>query len=89
MAWTINWEEKAFKELKKLDHSIQKKILKFLNERIANLENPRAFGKPLSYDKVGLWRYRVEDFRIVCRMDDDSVVILVVQAGHRKEVYEE
>lgn len=88
MAWTINWEEKAVKELKKLDRSIQKKILKFLNTRIVNLEDPRVSGKPLSYDKHGLWRYRLEDFRIMCRIDDAEIVILVIQVGHRKEVYD-
>ena len=88
MAWAIEWEEKALKELKKLDKTIQKKILKFLNTRIAKLENPRTSGKSLSYDKYGLWRYRLEDFRIVCRIDDAEITILVVQVGHRKEIYD-
>lgn len=88
MVWTIEWEEKAKKEFKKLDHSIQKKILKFLIKRIAKLENPRVFGKSLSYEKFGLWRYRIEDFRIICSIDDGAIVILVVQVGHRKEIYD-
>lgn len=88
MAWVINWEERALKELKKLDKSIQKKILKFLTTRIANLKDPRVSGKPLSYDKHGLWRYRLEDFRIICSIDDHEVIILIVQVGHRKKVYE-
>lgn len=88
MVWVINWEEKALKELKKLDKPVQLKILKFLNKRVAALENPRVSGKPLSYEKYGLWRYRLEDYRIICRIDDAEVVILVVQVGHRKDVYE-
>lgn len=87
MVWAIDWQEKALKELKKLDKPIQKKILKFLNRRIAKLENPRVSGKPLSYEKYGLWRYRLEDYRIICRIDDAEIVVLVVQIGHRKEVY--
>jgi mRNA interferase RelE/StbE len=89
LAWTIEWEAKGFKELSKLDKFIQKKILHFLNKKIATLDNPRVFGKPLSYDKLGLWRYRLEDYRIVCRIDDDSICILVVRIGHRIQVYDE
>lgn len=88
MVWAINWEEKALKELKKLDKPVQLKILKFLNKRIAALENPRVSGKPLSYEKYGLWRYRLGDYRIICRIDDADIVILVMQVGHRKDVYE-
>lgn len=88
MVWKINWDERAVKDFKKLDKAIQKKILKFLNLRIAQLDNPRVFGKSLSYDKFGLWRYRVEDFRIICSIDDHELVILVVQVGHRKTIYD-
>jgi len=51
-------------------------------------ENPRNFGKQLSGDKAGLWRYRIEDFRVICRLQDDTLVVLVVAVGHRKEVYD-
>lgn len=87
MVWTINWNEKALKDLKKLAKPVQIKILKFLNRRIAYQENPRMFGKALSFDKRGLWRYRVEDFRIICQINDEELLILVVKLGHRKEVY--
>lgn len=88
LVWTIKFNASALKQFKKLDKSIQKKILKFLTLRISPLENPRISGKPLSYDKFGLWRYRIEDFRIVCQINDDALLILVVRVGHRKEVYE-
>lgn len=88
MVWEIKWTENALKSMKKIDFSVQKKIHKFLKERIAKLDNPRVFGKPLSYEKFGLWRYRIEDFRIICRINDDALVVLVVQVGHRKEIYE-
>lgn len=87
MAWTIEWDERALKEFEKVDKSIQKKIRKYLNERVVKLGNPRAFGKGLAYDKVGLWRYRVEDYRIVCQIKDEKMFVLVVKVAHRKEVY--
>ena len=64
-----------------------KKILLYLRERVAKAQDPRCFGKPLSYDKHGLWRYRVQAFRIVCRIEEDNLIVLVVSVGHRKEVY--
>lgn len=85
LAWTIEWDIRAQKEFKKLDRSIQKKILTFFTKKISPLENPRVFGKSLSYDKFGLWRYRVGDFRVICQLNDDTVKIIVVRIGHRKE----
>ena len=87
MAWVIKWDKRALKELKKLDRPIQKKILHFLNTRIAPLENPRVSGKPLSYEKYGLWRYRLDDYRVICKIEDTDIVIIVMQVGHRKNVY--
>lgn len=52
------------------------------------LKNPRVFGKPLSYDQYGFWRYRVEDYRIVCHIDDKKIEIIVVKVGHRKDIYD-
>lgn len=87
MTWTIKWDERVLKDLKKIDKSFQKKIIRYMEERIAPLKNPRIHGKGLMYDKYGLWRYRVENYRIVCRIDDDAIEILVIQVGHRKDVY--
>lgn len=88
MAWEIEFKPSARKVFDKLDRSIQRKILKFLNKKIAPLENPRVFGKSLSYDKYGLWRYRIEDHRVICQIDDGIIKIVVVKVGHRKEVYD-
>ncbi len=60
-----------------------------MEERVASLENPRSFGKGLMYEKYGLWRYRVENYRIICRIIDSEIEIMVIQIGHRKEVYDE
>ena len=87
LTWTVEVDERARKELRKLDKRIQKVILQYLQKRIATKDDPRRFGKPLSYDKHGLWRYRVEDYRIVCRIYEDELLVLAVKIAHRKNVY--
>lgn len=87
MTWKIEFDDRARKELRKLDKKLQNDILSYLRERIANSSDPRRFGKPLSYDKHGLWRYRVQDIRIICRVEEDELFILIVKVGHRKSVY--
>ncbi len=88
MTWVVEWDDRARKELRKLDKRLQKDILKYLRERIAVNADPRRFGKPLSYDKHGLWRYRVQNTRIVCRIEDEELFVLIVKVGNRKEVYD-
>ena len=87
MAWTIRFDTRAAKDLAKLDRSIQRKILHYLESRVANAEDPESFGKGLSGELSGLWRYRVENHRIVCRILRDEILIVVLAAGHRKDVY--
>jgi len=87
LAWTVSFEPRALSELKKLDPSAKLRVVRFLQERIAGDHDPRDFGKPLTGDKVGLWRYRVGEYRIVCRIDDGSGSVLVLRIGHRKDVY--
>ena len=88
MTWTIKWDERARRELRRLDHQIQRNILNYLRERIATEENPKRFGRGLTADKVGLWRYRVGDYRLICRIEEEQVVVLVLRVGHRANVYE-
>lgn len=86
MTWEIEWDERARKELRSLDAGIQRRILSYLRERTT--ENPRNFGKQLSGDKAGLWRYRIEDFRVICRLHDEKLTVVVVAVGHRKQIYD-
>jgi mRNA interferase RelE/StbE len=88
LIWNVEWDDRARKELRKLDKQAQKDILTFLRNRIATSEDPKRFGKSLSYDKYGLWRYRVHDYRIICRIYEDELTVLAVSVGHRKEIYE-
>jgi len=85
LVWTIEFAATAEKELSKLDKSAAKRILKFLKERVAT--DPRSSGKALRGDHAGLWRYRIGDYRVVCEIRDETVSVLVVRIGHRKEVY--
>ena len=88
MTWAVEWDERARKELRSLDKELQKTILKYLRERIAVDADPRRFGKPLSYDKHGLWRYRLKDARIIGRIEEETLFILLLRVGSRKTVYD-
>jgi len=76
------------KDLKKLGHVPASRILKFLDERIKDSEDPRRFGKQLRGELGEYWRYRVQDYRILCELQDNNFVVLVVKVGHRREVYD-
>ena len=86
--WMVSWDDRAVKELRKLDKPLQKEILKYFRERIASEEDPRRFGKPLSYELAGLWRYRVQNCRIICQIQDEALLVLVLKVGDRKNIYE-
>ena len=88
MIYKVEFTESAKKQLKKLDIYTQKILLVWLNKNLEGCENPRIHGKPLSANRAGQWRYRVGDYRILCDIQDDKIVILVIAIGHRREVYE-
>ena len=88
LTWIIEWDDAAAKELRKLDRQAQQDILRFFRERIATDADPRRFGKPLSRELAGLWRYRVRHYRMICHIENDKLVVLVLRVGHRKDVYE-
>jgi mRNA interferase RelE/StbE len=88
MAWKIEVSPAADSELKKLDAQHARRILKFLHDRLANLDDPRSVGKALQGSRLGeFWKYRVGDYRLICKIEDDRVVVLVLRVGHRKENY--
>ena len=88
MAWIIKYTETAQRQLKKLDKSIALRVLDFMDERVATLDDPRSQGKNLVGPKIGsYWRYRVGDVRVICDIQDQQLLILVIEMGHRKEVY--
>ena len=82
----IVFSEKAEKQFLKLDHPIQKQIQKFV-KRLEQTKNPRETGKMLVGHLLGFWRYRVGNYRLICRIQDKELVIIVVEVGHRRKVY--
>ncbi len=87
MAWTIEFEKAAEKELGKLDTGARKSILRYLRDRVLAADNPRQLGKALKGELGGLWRYRVGDYRIVCQIEDAKLIVLVLRVAHRRETY--
>ncbi|MBO6535557.1 MAG: type II toxin-antitoxin system RelE/ParE family toxin [Balneolaceae bacterium] len=89
MIWTIEFDNRARKELRKLDKQTQKRILKWLRKNLATNEDPRKTGKSLKGHMKGLWRYRVGDYRIISQIQDENILILVIRLGHRRDIYED
>ena len=88
MAWTIEIDPAAAKELNKLDSVSIRRILKFLHERVSRLDDPRSIGEALKGSKLGeFWKYRVGDYRVISRIEDGRMLILVVKIGNRRDVY--
>ena len=88
MRWKIEIDPAAERELDKLDPQSARRILKYLHERVASLEDPRSIGKPLKGPQFGeFWRYRVGDYRVIVRIEDNVLLILVLRSGNRKNVY--
>jgi mRNA interferase RelE/StbE len=89
VTWIVEFDDAARKELRKLDRQAQQEILRYLRERIATDKDPRRFGKALHRELAGLWRYRVQNYRLICHIEDQKLIVLVLRVGHRKDVYEE
>lgn len=87
--WKIKFDIKAKKMFYKLPLNIQETILDYLYNRILTLDHPKLFGKALIGKKKGLWRYRVEKFRIICKIEEDKLIVLVVKVAKRNIVYED
>ena len=87
MIYKIEFSDEAFKEFGKLDKYTQKLIDAWIRKHLETNENPRSIGNPLVGNKSGQWRYRVGDFRLLCLIQDDRLIILVIKIGHRRDVY--
>ncbi len=88
MAWTIEYTVSVQKYTKKLDPVIRRRIRQFLDERLVTHENPRDLGKALKGHALGsYWRYEVGDYRIICDIQDQKLIVLVVEIGHRRDIY--
>ena len=88
LAWRIEFEDAALKELAKLDKQVARRILAFLRERVAVLDDPRSVGEALKGSRLGeFWKYRVGDYRIITNIEDGVMRVLVLKVGNRREVY--
>ena len=87
MSWTYSFTEQALKQLRKLDRTTQRRILNWLDARVLGADNPKQWGKELKGDFTGLWRYRVGDYRVVCQLKKDDLIVLVIRVRHRKNIY--
>ena len=88
MAWKIELSAQVDRELTKLDPPQRKRLLKFLHERLAPLDNPRSIGQALHGPKFEeFWKYRVGHYRLICKIEDDRLVVLVLRVGHRSDIY--
>lgn len=86
MAWTLEFDAAARRQLRKLPRDIGERILAGL-EQVAALENPRQRGKAMVGERAGYWRYRIGDYRVIAKIEDGRLVIVVIAVGHRREVY--
>ena len=87
MAWTVEISDVAERQLQKLDRQIQTRIIDWLNDRLEGCKNPRHFGESLKGNYAGFWRYRIVNYRVLCDIQDQNVVVLILTIGHRKQVY--
>ena len=87
MVWTIEYADTAERALRKIDQSVARRIVDYLEKRLAAREDPRELGKALTGPMGGLWRYRIGDYRVIADVQDQTVTILVLRVGHRSTVY--
>lgn len=87
MSYTIRTTPRFDKSFKKLDRYTQRIIKGWIEKNLLDCENPRAQGKSLTANRSGQWRYRIGDYRLICHIDDDELIILALNVGHRRTVY--
>ena len=85
--YKVEYSSKAIKNLRKLDKYTRNLIYAWIDKNLVDCENPRVHGKRLVEDKAWQWRYRVGDYRLICEIEDEKVIILVLEIGHRREIY--
>lgn len=87
--WKVEIDKEAKRDLEKLDPQVTRRIERFLYERVAILDDPRGLGEALCGSRLGeFWRYRVGDWRVICRIQDAKLIVLALRIGHRREVYQ-
>ena len=85
--WKIEFDPAAQREFNRLDKTVARRIFKFLYERVGRLDNPRKIGERLQGTLSEFWKYSVGDYRLICTLEDDRLLVLVLRIGHRREIY--
>lgn len=88
MKYSVRYSKRAEKQIDKLNPSVRKTIFGWIEKNLVNCENPRLHGKGLTANRSGEWRYRVGNYRIIADIQDYELIILVIEVGHRKSVYD-
>ena len=88
MKYRVEFSKNALKDFKKLDRHTAALILGWIRKNLENCENPRLFGKGLTANRSGEWHYRVGDYRLLAKIDDQKIIILILNVGHRREIYQ-
>ena len=88
MSYRVEYLPQVVRTLEKMNKYTKRILVEWIEKNLVGCENPRVRGKPLSANRAGQWRYRVGDYRIIVKIEDDKLVILVIAIGHRKEVYD-
>lgn len=86
--YKVEYTVRAIKELKKLDKHTRNLIYAWIDKNLVDCENPRIHGKGLTSNRSGQWRYRIGDYRLICEISDNEIIILVLEVGHRKDIYD-
>ena len=87
MTWKVELDKKAAKEFKKLSKESQKLISAYFNNKVSKVTHPKDLGKPMQYGYAGLWRYRVEKYRVICSIEEKELIILILRIAIRDQVY--
>lgn len=88
MQYKVVFTDKAKKELKKMDKHTSTLIIGWIEKNLEGCENPRIHGKSLTSNRSGQWRYRIGNYRLICEIQDNTITILVLEVGHRRNIYD-
>ncbi len=86
--YKVEYSERALRELKKLDRYTRQMLFSWIDKNLSGCENPRQHGKGLTANRKGQWRYRIGDYRLICEIKDNELIILALTVGHRCVVYD-
>lgn len=85
--WSLKFSKRADKQLSKMDAGVRRIVVAWLLKHVDGCEDPRAFGKGLTANRSGEWRYRIGDYRVLCEIRDDDLIVLAIEIGHRSDSY--